>query len=389
MSTDADFNHAFRVETTALFSVGLAFIALRLRFISGSSIHKLGILRLQLDDWVMTQAILWYTLLYVSCNEIIFGGGSNFMSQEDIDNLTPTTQKERVAGSKWVLVSESSMVLTIWSCKICMLVIYRRLTQGLKQAKLVNAVEIYVLVGFVAVEIAYFTSCRPFWGYWSVPAIHEQCWSYYNYAIVEGCFNVSADICLLLVGLPLLFRAKVPLQQKLILLGIFGMGIFVITAAILCKIYGLYAPLISYEYLNWFYREASVSVYVTNLPVIYSLLRDIFPAMARWGYITNRSSASRSNGGSRRDINGGKEYPLKSFNRLGSTMDDEDGRGPTQSQEHIIATPVRNSALEIHKEVTFTVQNESEDGEDLEAARGASADGLSHAWVESGVAFVR
>ena len=42
------------------------------------------------------------------------------------------------------------------------------------------------------------------------------------------------------------------MQQKLILLGIFGMGIFVIAAAILCKVYGLYPPLISYEYLNWF-----------------------------------------------------------------------------------------------------------------------------------------
>ena len=86
----------------------------------------------------MTQAVLWYTLLYVSSNKIIHGGGSNFMSQEDIDNLTPTTQKERVAGSKWVLVSESTMVLTIWSCKICMLVIYRRLTYDLSFQRLLS-----------------------------------------------------------------------------------------------------------------------------------------------------------------------------------------------------------------------------------------------------------
>ena len=172
-------------------------------------------------------------------------------------------------------------------------------------------------------------------------------------------------------------------------MGIFGMGIFVITAAILCKLYGLYPPLISYEYLNWFYREASVSVYVTNLPVIYSLLRDTFPALARWGYITNKSSANRSNGGSRMDINGGKEYPLKPFNRLGSTMDDKDGQGSTQSQEHIIAYHTRKSPLEIHKAVTFTVQKESSDDEDLEAAGAASGDGPSHAWAESGMAIVR
>lgn len=50
------------------------------------------------------------------------------MTEEDITNLTPETTATRIAGSKWVLVSEETMVLTIWSCKACMLFIYRRLT---------------------------------------------------------------------------------------------------------------------------------------------------------------------------------------------------------------------------------------------------------------------
>lgn len=31
---------------------------------------------------------------------------------------------------------------------------------------------IYIILGFFAVEVAYFSACRPFWGYWSVPPIH-------------------------------------------------------------------------------------------------------------------------------------------------------------------------------------------------------------------------
>ena len=76
----------------------------------------------------MFQGILWYTLLYVSANQIIFGGGSNYMTEEDIANLTPETRRARIAGSKWVLLDEESMLLTIWTCKLCMLFIYRRLT---------------------------------------------------------------------------------------------------------------------------------------------------------------------------------------------------------------------------------------------------------------------
>ena len=85
-------------------------------------------MRLQPDDWFMMQNILWYTLLYVSLNQVIFGGGSNFMTDEDIAALTPETTAMRISGSKWVLVSEESMVLSIWSCKACMLFIYSRLT---------------------------------------------------------------------------------------------------------------------------------------------------------------------------------------------------------------------------------------------------------------------
>jgi hypothetical protein len=95
---------------------------------SASQTRKLGIRKLRTDDWVMVTVIPWYTLLVVSINKIIFGGGSNYMTPEDIAALTPQTKADRISGSKWVLVSEEAMVLCVWTCKICMLLIYRRLT---------------------------------------------------------------------------------------------------------------------------------------------------------------------------------------------------------------------------------------------------------------------
>jgi hypothetical protein len=46
----------------------------------------------------------------------------------------------------------------------------QRSSEGLTQGKIINAVLIYVAVGFVACQIALFTTCRPFSGYWAVPA---------------------------------------------------------------------------------------------------------------------------------------------------------------------------------------------------------------------------
>lgn len=75
----------------------------------------------------MLNAITWYTVLIVSINKIIFGG-SNLLTPKEVENLTPKTIQERIVGSKWVFVSEHAMVLTVWSLKLCMLFIYRRLT---------------------------------------------------------------------------------------------------------------------------------------------------------------------------------------------------------------------------------------------------------------------
>lgn len=98
------------------------------RIDSGARIKKLGIARMQADDYLMINAIIWYTLLVISVNKTIFGGGSNFMTPEEEAALTPEMTRERVVGSRWVFVSEQAMILTIWSLKLCMLLIYRRLT---------------------------------------------------------------------------------------------------------------------------------------------------------------------------------------------------------------------------------------------------------------------
>jgi hypothetical protein len=70
----------------------------------------------------------FYTLLCVSLNQVVSGGGSNLMSEEEIRELTPESHAERTRGSKWVFVSEHAMILTIWTLKAVMLLLYARIT---------------------------------------------------------------------------------------------------------------------------------------------------------------------------------------------------------------------------------------------------------------------
>jgi hypothetical protein len=91
-------------------------------------IRRLNIKGLKADDYVMINGLVWYTILCVSFNQIASGGGSNLLAPGELGTLTPENIEERIRGSKWVLVSEHAMVLTVWSMKACMLMLYASIT---------------------------------------------------------------------------------------------------------------------------------------------------------------------------------------------------------------------------------------------------------------------
>ena len=129
----------------------------------------MGIRRLELDDAFILFGLFWYTILCVSFNQIATGAGSNLMTPEEEAALTPQSTADRVRGSKWVFVSEHAMLLTIWSMKAAMLVLYARVTEGLRQRKMLNGVIAWVCCAFIGDELALFLICRPLSQYWAVP----------------------------------------------------------------------------------------------------------------------------------------------------------------------------------------------------------------------------
>jgi hypothetical protein len=62
------------------------------------------------------------------------------------------------------------MIMSQWGCKICLLLLYNKLTFGLKQQLAVKIVGVYVVINLIVMEILYFgVWCRPFDQYWAVP----------------------------------------------------------------------------------------------------------------------------------------------------------------------------------------------------------------------------
>ncbi|KAF2460637.1 hypothetical protein BDY21DRAFT_280333 [Lineolata rhizophorae] len=234
-------------------------------------------MRLQVDDWIMLLAIASYTTLIVTIN-IVADSESNLLPPHfPVESLTPEDIDRRAFGSKITLVVEQCQCVTIWAVKACVLIMYYRVTYvSLYENLTVKILAVYVAVSFVVMEVLYLgVWCRPFSNYWAVPTPNSQCNTALNHLIVNAVFNISSDAVMLTMAFQMILKSHLPIRRKLILCGIFGLGVFVILSASLNK-YHSFAQPYGAGWTFWYVREASTAMLVGNIPYTWNLLRRMF-----------------------------------------------------------------------------------------------------------------
>ncbi|KAF5533272.1 integral membrane protein PTH11 [Fusarium phyllophilum] len=231
--------------------------------------------RMLADDYLMAVTMITYTAL-LAIVSVLTRTPTNLINPDDHIVLTPEDIKLREYGSKLVLVTEHMQMITLWGVKGCLLFMYGRLTMSLKQNFLVKLVAGYAVVGFVVMQILWFAAwCRPFNHYWQVPPDDLNCSAETNHMITNAVVNISSDIMIILLPMPVFLQSQLPLKRKIILCGVFALGIFTILAATMSKIYSLGDPF-GTEWSYWYIREVSTAVIAANLPLTWTLLQRVF-----------------------------------------------------------------------------------------------------------------
>ncbi|KAK4903248.1 hypothetical protein LTR27_000176 [Elasticomyces elasticus] len=259
--------------------------------------------RFQTDDYLMLVGLCFYTTLVVAIN-IVRNTNTNLLPPGyDTRHLSQQDIHERKYGSKLVLVVEQCQICTIWLAKACLLTMYFRLTNARRENIAIKMLCGLVAFGFVFMEIFYFgVWCRPFSNYWAVPTPNIQCDAATNHLITNAVINLSSDIAMIVIGLPMFIRMSLPLRKKIPLVGIFSLGIFVILAAILNKVYSVCNnllqshPFFSQPYGSlwtyWYVRESSTALLVANLPFCWVLWRKIATGKGSIAGLSRKASAT-------------------------------------------------------------------------------------------------
>ena len=172
----------------------------------------------------------------------------------------------------------------------------------------------YVAISFVVIEVLYFgVWCRPFWHYWqpcdaekgeapktsdqprsSNLRIEPQCYHYQNHVITSLILDVSSDLFILFIPLPILVRAKFPFHQKSVLVILFVYGFIVISFGVLGKYNALGSRRRTRDkWPMWYFTEAANAVLICNYPHFFPLLRRIFGSNSIFARLTAGSPKTR------------------------------------------------------------------------------------------------
>ncbi|KAF4337368.1 integral membrane protein PTH11 [Fusarium beomiforme] len=285
---------AFDIEAFTL--LGLALLVTVLR--SCVRISTVGCRNLWADDYLVILAAGIYAIetgLAYSVGSIAHGLANNSITNKQRASLQPQDQEYqlRVTGSKIQLALWATYSSLLWILKAAMCTFYYRLTKDLQGHRIRVIIGFgFIVASFVIVQMNLLLSCRPFNNWWQIfPDPGAFCHAAISPALIWAClaFNLATDFYLIMIPMPMLWKAAMPWPQKVGLIALFSCGLFVTMAAIL-RVVLLVSDSINGPQLaaSWALRETFVAIMTTNIPML-------FPTFKKWAVpIVERAGSSLS-----------------------------------------------------------------------------------------------
>ncbi|KAL0471334.1 hypothetical protein QR685DRAFT_551955 [Neurospora intermedia] len=260
---------------------GVAYVVIGLRYFS--RIRQVGWRKLALDDFFMLLALFAYTAesfmpyIFVSwCH----GLANNGMTDEHRATLSRDSDeyKMRVNGAKLNVSGLLLYTTLLWLLKGCWTVYYTRLTADIcfMRRWMLGAYIIMPLTYIACVCVA-LLQCVPLHRQWQIypdPGNHCQPAISVLQTVFVMVMNTATDFYLLGIPVPMLWKSNLPWSQKLVLFIMFSGGFLEMTFGIMrCVSILTKGNRDPAQTGYWSVRESFVSFVLTNMPMVYPLIR--------------------------------------------------------------------------------------------------------------------
>ncbi|KAH7030491.1 hypothetical protein B0J12DRAFT_732352 [Macrophomina phaseolina] len=289
---------AILLEQWVEYPIGVSVCLLRLF----ARIHVVGWRNLYYDDLFAFLAMIFWTTEATTIHLLNSFGTFVGLNEQKAEALTDAEVKSLITGSKALFCAWMSYICLIWSLKTSVLFFYNRLTQGLKEQRLVKVLGWCVGVSWLAMILQILLQCRPVHDNWQIkPYVGDQCTLIYARYYLLLVLNVSTDIGLMaFIPAPILWKAQIPIKRKLMVAVLLFSGIFIVVAAIIRCVMSVNDIRRIGTSGVWAIRETFVSIFAVNAPAIkplFSRRRRTLGSSGKGGSSGNKYGGFSSSGG--------------------------------------------------------------------------------------------
>ncbi|KAK1758942.1 hypothetical protein QBC47DRAFT_436311 [Echria macrotheca] len=192
--------------------------------------------------------------------------------------------------------------ISLQATKISLLLFYIRIFHHIAWFKKVSYSVIgFLLVYLVTTCVTSILQCRPISLAWDKTIPDGQCIDVLRFFVFNGAIALFTDLVVLALPLPLVWGLKLPLGQKLALIPVFGIGIFIVTVSTL-RLYALIATPsndTTYDLSGtlWTIIEFNLAIVCASLPSVRVLLAKMFPRVFRGSSVARYRSRDGAGAG--------------------------------------------------------------------------------------------
>lgn len=210
--------------TAAIFLV-LPTIAMGLRLLA----RRISNRTCDISDWLMLSAWVLSTFFQIVCFVAVLHFGLGWHRSE----IIAAHGLDATWGFSILLIPIQGLWLFSLSCsKLSVLLLYRKLFP-------VRSLEIAVWISTALIIVFLFSGvigglmiCQPLSYQWDKTIEGGYCHDFIPLIKTTGAGNIITDIAALAISLPMIYKLQLPLQNKLVLLGAFGLGVVAVTISI-------------------------------------------------------------------------------------------------------------------------------------------------------------
>ncbi|KAK3377849.1 major facilitator superfamily domain-containing protein [Podospora didyma] len=298
----------------AVFAITTATSVLAVAFVAARLVSRAGIVRkVSLDDYMILLAMLIALFMSIAINV----GTTRGLGRHDA-NIDPNDEPGlRMCEYLFSILYNPALMAS----KTSILIFYLRLAKGTQKILRLASWAVLVVVNTAGIILTFMNifQCQPINAAWDINVKPTSCIPLLTEFICSAPVNITTDLAVLALPIPVLTGMRLPRKQKTILIITFACGIFVIMADVVRIHYlqqaiyfvptsassdpaAIFGQSSGFSWnaslsLMWSAVEVNVGIACACVPTLKPLIIRILPAMILDPHGTRRRSSIHAQGG--------------------------------------------------------------------------------------------